>query len=379
MIKKIFLLVIIIVSFFWTKAQGVELLSNVEITASNLELKKDSSKNKNSYLALPFAAYLPETRWLFGGTVLCNFYYNKKDSLSNASQIIISAAYTQNNQLLLYMPYQLYFNENKWRASGEIGYYKYSYNYYGKGNENLKDFKENYAVNYPRFRLHLLKKMKHNIFFGLQYWFENFDIKQESFDQAGQLIQGNTIGSIGGKTAGIGLISQYDTRDNVYSPTQGFFVQGTVHTNSKYTFSEYDFDRYRLDFRYYYPLGKTQTIASQVFIDNIKGNPPFSQLAFFGGSKKVRGYEQERFRDNSMVMGQLEYRINIWKRIGAVAFYDYAMVSNKIKTLSTKYAHDSFGIGLRFMTDVDKKVNIRLDYAFTPLGNNFYFTFGEAF
>lgn len=344
-----------------------------------MEEEKDAIAQKNSFLALPFAYYSPETRWAFGATAIYNFYLNSKDTVTSPSQLILGAAWTQNKQLLFYVPYQFYWKENQWRATGEVGIYRYSYDFFGVGNDIPKDFEENYAVNYPRFRIHLLKKIHPSIFVGLQYWIEDFDIIQEKLDPEGLLIQGNVRGSVGGRTAGIGLLAQYDTRDNVYYPMNGFFVQGTGHTNSKYTWSEYAFDRYRVDFRYYKTFYKKHVLASQFFVDHITGQAPFSQLAFFGGTKRARGYDEGKFRDNNMFLSQFEYRVNIWKRLGAVAFYDYGMVADRLNQLSVAHGHSSYGLGLRLMTDVDKKVNMRFDYAFTPLGNNFYFTFGEAF
>lgn len=344
-----------------------------------IDVEKDSVNRNNSFLALPFVFYSPETRWAFGATAIYNFHLNPKDTITNPSQLIFGSAWTQNKQILFYVPYQFYWKENNWRASGEVGYYRYSYDFYGVGNGVATSFKENYAVNFPRFRVHLLKKVRPNIFIGLQYWFENFGINQQKLDPEGLLITGTVKGSVGGKTAGIGLISQIDTRDNVYYPMTGFFVQGTVHTNSKYTLSEYAFDRYRMDFRFYHSFYKKHTVATRLFFDHITGQAPFSQLAFLGGTKQARGYSEGRFRDNNLVLSQVEYRVHVWKRLGAVAFGSYGMVADKLNKLAIDQNHFSYGIGLRLMTDIEKKVNMRFDYAFTPLGNNFYVTFGEAF
>ncbi len=340
---------------------------------------QDSIDRKNSFLALPFVFFSPETRWAFGATAIYNFYLNDKDTDTSPSQLIFGGAWTQNQQVLFYIPYQFYWKKNVWRATGEVGYYRYSYNFFGVGNNIPVTFKENYPVNYPRFRIHLLKKIHHHLFLGLQYWFEDFKIDQDKLDPEGLLITGNVSGSRGGRTAGIGLIAQLDSRDNVYYPMRGLFVQGTIHTNSRYTLSEYNFDRYRIDFRAYHSFFSKHTFASRFFIDHITGRAPFSQMAFLGGTKQARGYEEGRFRDNNLFLTQLEYRVNIWKRFGAVAFGSFGIVSSKLSNLAINQNHKAFGVGLRYMTDLEKKVNMRLDYAITPLGNNFYFTFGEAF
>jgi hypothetical protein len=65
------------------------------------------------------------------------------------SQINIDTAYTLKNQFLLFLPYEFYFKQ-KWKLNGELGAYKYFFNYFGIGRESKEDEAELYDVTFPR-------------------------------------------------------------------------------------------------------------------------------------------------------------------------------------------------------------------------------------
>lgn len=341
--------------------------------------KRDSTLKKASWMAFPFAFYLPETRWAGGAAGIVNFHVNKKDTVSPPSQIQMGFAYTQNKQFLFYLPYQLYFNERKWTAKGEIGYYKYSYNFYGIGNDIEDDDKELYYVNFPRINMNFYRKVSSNYFVGLRSWYENYLIDQNKFEEGKNLETGLVPGSQGGVVFGLGLVSIFDTRDNIYFPQKGIYFEMFAHNFSNALGSDYQFDKYRLDFRYFTAPHENHTIAFQLYLDHITGDVPFNQMSMMGGGKRMRGYFEGKFRNKNKLETQLEYRPKIYGRLGGALFLSYGMVAPEIEKYSLSLGHLGYGAGLRYTLDPVKKVNIRLDAAFGPDTHAFYFTFSEAF
>jgi hypothetical protein len=133
---------------------------------------------KTTYLAFPVAFRLPETGFGAGVAALSNFYIDKSDSISPPSQIQFGFAYTQNKQVLAYMPFQLFWQEKEWRAYGEIGFYKYSYPFYGVGTTDITDTSEIYKVDFPRLRLNALRSVAPNWYAGLRLWTDDFKMKE---------------------------------------------------------------------------------------------------------------------------------------------------------------------------------------------------------
>ena len=110
------------------------------------------------------------------------------------------------------------------------------------------------------------------------------------------------------------------------------------------------------------------------------GFVPFRELAYFGGHRGMRGFYEGRFRDNSMLFGQAEYRFHFAKRHGMTLFGSVGQVAsdlNKFESNGNKYAG---GLGYRFMLNTKEKINIRVDYAVGTGGTSgLYFAIGESF
>jgi outer membrane protein assembly factor BamA len=346
------------------------------VTGKNFA-QQDTLERKSSFIGFPVLFYLPETRWGFGAAGIYNFYVDKEDSISPPSQLQFGFAYTQNKQVLLYAPVRLYWQERNWQAYGQVGYYKYSYFFFGVGNENTAGTRESYAVDFPRFRLNVMRKLAPNLYGGLRYWYENFNITGVA--EGGLLDTANVAGAQGGVTSGPGVIMNYDSRDNVYFASSGLFVEATYQSNNAMYGSDFVFDRYRLDVRTYVEPFEKHILAFQAFLDVNKGDPPFSQMAMLGGVKRMRGFYEGRYRDKSMFLFQSEYRPRIWKAIGGSVFFNAGMVGSEVGALSMNNLRTTYGAGLRYMFDEEKKINVRFDAAFGKGTNTFYFTVGEAF
>jgi outer membrane protein assembly factor BamA len=222
-----------------------------------------------------------------------------------------------------------------------------------------------------------LKQIIPNVYIGPRFWYDDLQIT-EVVDQ-GILDNGIIPGQKGGKTSGLGLASVYDTRDTIFFPSKGAFVEMIVQPHGKAIGSDFDFLRIQIDAAKYQRIWKNQILALHLFGSVHEGNVPFTQMAMIGGTKKMRGFYEGRFRDNNMWMTQAEYRIPLKWRFGLNLFGGLADVAPTVNAFELKNTKSSYGLGLRYMFDKEKKLNIRVDAGFTEEGMNFYFTFGEAF
>jgi hypothetical protein len=93
--KYILLVLVFIVGLFRTSLSGQDSLAQVEEPRKFIE--------KSSLIVLPLAFYTPETR--FGGGVggLYAFRFGNEPEESRPSQVELGLAYTQNEQILLYL------------------------------------------------------------------------------------------------------------------------------------------------------------------------------------------------------------------------------------------------------------------------------------
>ena len=339
---------------------------------------KEPLLQKSSFIVLPLAFYTPETRFGGGAASIFAFRFRGNSVETKLSQAQLGFAYTQEKQILSYLPFQLYFKEQTWFSYGELGYYRYVYQFYGIGNDTREEDKEAYDANYPRIRLNVLKQLSPKIYFGLRYWFDDYKIDNTAPE--GMLSNEPITGQHGGIISGIGLVMNRDSRDQVFYPSTGNFTDVVLYSNRKELGSAFNFTRFSIDAAQYFAVSKNGVFAANVFLDFVFGDPPFQQLAFIGGSKKLRGYFEGRFRDKKLWLAQAEYRQWIYKFIGATVFGGLASVAPELSDFDNKKVHLAFGAGLRLRLSKKDKINMRIDAGFDENLNFLpYITVGEAF
>ena len=350
------------------------------MTFGTLNAQSDTfQKNPNrlKVIGLPIILYSPDTKFGGGAGGLLTFNF-KSDSLgARRSSVTVGAVYTQLNQLLLYFPFQLFPHNQAYWLSGEISYYRYVYNYFGIGNNVPLDYLEKYEAAYPRIRINAVKKIKPNLFVGLRYAFDDFTFTH--IDSGGILEKRQVTGSTGGRVSGIGAQLNYDTRDALFFPHNGSVVEAYLYGEGQATGSDFSYQRLSVDASQYFPIGKNSVLAINGIAVLSFGDVPFHQMPVIGGTKRLRGYYEGKYRDNHLLVLQSEFRFPLYKRFGGVVFGGFGEVTDKISRLSFENVRYNFGGGLRFTLDKAQHINLRADYGFGYKSSGFYFTIGEAF
>lgn len=360
------------------RISAISIIAFSTLFSSVKSQSQDTIKKGNGFFPLPVVYYTPETKFGFGAVALYSFRFKDELESSRNSQIQFGGAYTQEDQLLFYMPFQMYKKDDTYLAFGELGYYRYSYKFYGIGNEISNDFEEVYNVNFPRVRLNALKLLKPNFYFGLRYWFDAYDVVKR---EQGKLLESNLVeGSSGGIVSSLGLIGIYDSRDNYNYPSKGDFLTVLALPNLNAFGSDFEFTRFSIDYVKFLNINTKNIFAINLFGVSILGEAPFNELAFIGGRGKLRGYYEGQYRDRNLAMLQTEYRRHLFWKIGLVSFIGTGVVAREINQLELNNLQITGGAGLRFQLDPEEKINIRLDYGIGERGiSGIYLTIGEAF
>ncbi len=335
------------------------------------------TNKKNNLFAVPIAFFSPETDWAFGVTGIYAFRFKKENITTRPSQLTLGFAYTLNKQVLVYLPYQLFAKNQVYNIYGELGYYLYSYQFFGLGNDTKEESLEIYKVNYPRIRINALKLLRPNLYAGFRYWMDDFDIRE--IKEGGILDTQPIVGKNGGFLSGAGIVLNYDNRDNIFFPTKGTFVEFVSFSNGAYLGSDFNFSKFTLDVSKYFSKNN-QVVALNFYSEFTGGTAPFNQLALLGGTKKMRGYIEGRLRDNHQVILQSEYRFPIYKeRFRGVLFGGIGQVANVFSDFSINNLRYTYGAGLRILINKKERIHIRLDAGFGKETSGFYITIGEAF
>jgi surface antigen Omp85-like protein len=182
------------------------------------------------------------------------------------------------------------------------------------------------------------------------------------------------------RTGGLGPTLEYDSRSDSFYPRAGeqFRVQASFHGRA--VAGRRVYETYSAFYNKYYSLSPRQVLAGHVAGCYATGSVPFYDLCVLGQSKDIRGYDVGRYIDRVMIASQAEYRLELRKRLGAVAFFGAGEVARKWSNLRSDALKPGGGFGLRFRLTKESHVNLRIDYAWGIDGNRgLYMGVSEAF
>ena len=330
-----------------------------------------------NWFAYPFLFFTPETDWAFGAGGL--LYFTLSDKLkSKPSSVTASGYYTINNQFDITVIPEIYFNHDKYLLSTKFNFGEALDFFYGIGStspdiEYNQYLQRNFIVNVNI----QMEAFDENLKLGPVFELRSMDVLNK---ESNPLLDSNLVrGSNGGTTSGVGLIASYDTRDNIFYPSQGSYYQFSAIYYSKAFGSDFDYSKYLLDTRRYLSLFPDHILAYQAYIMIEFGYPPFYDLALLGGDKVMRGYLYGRYRDRIYYALQVEYRLPIIWRFGFVVFGGLGDVASKVSNIEISTIKPSYGFGARFRIDELQKLDLRVDFGFGTNTNGIYFSVNQAF
>jgi len=187
----------------------------------------------------------------------------------------------------------------------------------------------------------------------------------------------------------------YDTRDNVFEPTSGWYHSFSLEKAGGFLGGDYDFTKYNLTLRAYI---STKFIEDVVDIGSVKKitdnlskgvlalramggmadtNLPSFAVYQVGGMNTVRGYNFGEFSGDKSLVFNVEYRFPLAENFQAVLFADWGQAWEIEQSINLEDLKFGRGVGIRFDTPLGP---IRLDYGINEEGEGkTYFSIGHTF
>ncbi len=348
---------------------------------SHTVVTRELFKSRNTSIsAYPYVYYTPETELAFGAGGIVTFY-TSEEGILRPSKVTLSGYYTTKEQYKFSLGPQLYFGRNSLFISTNLDYGYYVDKYWGTGNDSPEIDTEEYTSRAFGLDVNVqftpIENMIGNTRVGIVYDLWNNDIEDKGENP--YLLAGDVTGEDGGVSSGLGLNWIWDTRNDIFYPTGGGYSQVKAMFYGEDLGSDFDFNRFEIDVRQYISLRSKKIIAYQIFFNAVNGTTPFYELPALGGQRIMRGYYQGRYRDETLLASQVEYRSSLRGRLGYVAFAGIGDVADNLNGLSLKDMKASLGFGLRFKFSKTENVNLRADIGFGRDTNGVYFGLEEAF
>lgn len=232
---------------------------------------------------------------------------------------------------------------------------------------------------------------------SFMYRYDIIEISDVSTDASSDLKKEegkNTISSIQ-----FGLTQ--DKRDNVFIPTKGYLISGSIEVAGGPFGGDKDFIKFFSRASKYFPLfrGSVLEFRGRLGISDAYGDSnelPIYERFFAGGAYTIRGYEErsigpidaatkDPLGGESLLIGNIEYTYPLFEFLRVAGFFDTGNVWKKMDDIGTSGFKSAFGFGVRLKTPIGP---INLDYGI-PLNKapgedkrssgRFHFSFSHGF
>ena len=126
-------------------ASGILCIITFFTAGAPAQSAQDSTDSTGSFVFLPILYHTPETDLAYGIMLQYNFREANSAPASRPSVIMPIVIYTQKNQFIGQLSYELYYNDELYHFFGNIGYLFYPNSYWGIGNNTPEENEEKYT------------------------------------------------------------------------------------------------------------------------------------------------------------------------------------------------------------------------------------------
>ena len=176
-------------------------------------------------------------------------------------------------------------------------------------------------------------------------------------------------------TSSLGMVTNYDSRNNNYYPTTGNYFELVWAINDEVIGSDFDFRKLSTFYNHYLAISKNAVVALRAHLDDANGDVPFYLLP----TLRLRGFPAGLYKDNSMISGHVEWRQKPVPRWGYVLFFEAGNVADTIDNILQTETITAYGGGIRWQVTENKQLNLGLDIGFSEGDKAIYVNIGERF
>lgn len=176
-------------------------------------------------------------------------------------------------------------------------------------------------------------------------------------------------------TSSLGVMANYDSRDNNYYTSSGSYFEVVWTRDNDAWGSDFSFDKLTSFYNFYYPLSEKSVLALRAHVANAHGDIPFYLLP----SLRLRGFPAGQYKDNSSLSGHVEWRRKIHPRWGFILFYEAGNITESMNRILQADTVKAYGCGIRWQVTENKLLNLGIDIGFSKDDYAVYVQVGEKF
>lgn len=322
---------------------------------------------------LPVPSIITEPALGYGGVLAGVYFIEKPKTDKNTFKMpdIVGAAagYTQNGSWFAGAGYYGFWKDDKIRYRGVAGYGNINLKYYGAGGGILEKYPVSFTINSFFFLQQGIFRVKNsNFLLGGKYVFAKTKVELlKNLDLPVNPLDFNLTSS------GLGLIAEYETLDNILSPSKGVrlnlsydqFLEflGSDRQNGKISFFTHAF----------VPINPVWFSGFRVESNWASESTPFYMMPYIN----LRGVPMLRYQGEFTGLVETEQQVKVYNRWSAVAFTGIGKTWNFSDGTDGQYAWNAGG-GFRYLIARMLNLQMGMDVARGPEDWAFYVVLGSS-
>ncbi|MFN8255925.1 MAG: BamA/TamA family outer membrane protein [Bacteroidales bacterium] len=369
---KILSLLFFITVFQFAKAQ--EPNKKISIFRDSTDNAVDISDwliNKKGVLIVPSLITEPTVGYGIGGAVVY-FHSSYSEKKGPPSMSGILGAGTQNGTWAAGIVHIGYWKHDRLRYTGVVLRTNANLDFYGSGKILFQDEQ---SVNLNLDAWVVLQQLKgrlgkSNFFIGGKYillsTYNVFDIPIDIPE-----FTGNEFASTLSEAS---LILNYDSRNNVFTPTKGFYLELNSTYSDTWMGSDALYGRIGFDALAYLPAGDKIMVSLRAESKYSLGDLPFYARPII----QLRGAPLMKYQDKNTSLMEAEISWNVYKRWSLIGFTGLGNAYSSISEIENGKSVRTIGSGFRYKLARKFGANMGIDFAFSQDDFAFYIVFGTA-
>ncbi|MFM1892613.1 MAG: hypothetical protein RLZ44_1690 [Pseudomonadota bacterium] len=172
----------------------------------------------------------------------------------------------------------------------------------------------------------------------------------------------------------LGLLLNYDSRDNILTPNRGTFAELELSAARDWLGSSREFENLTARAFHYMPLGEALVLGLRGDFQSVTEGVPFFALPYIG----LRGIPALRYQDRRTAVVETELRWNVTPRWALVGFTGAGRAFGRKVDFADAATQTSYGAGIRYLVARRLGLYVGLDVARGPEQDAFYIQVGSA-
>jgi len=166
----------------------------------------------------------------------------------------------------------------------------------------------------------------------------------------------------------------FDSRDNIFTPIRGTYVEATGWLCAAALGGDNDFQHVQVAVLQYVPLASKWFLGLRADGTASFGDEPFYALPYIN----LRGVAAMRYQGEQVAQLETELRWQFWKRFSLLGFAGYGGAWNDFERLENSQTVFSGGTGFRYELAREYGIHAGLDVGFSPDETAWYIQVGSA-